>query len=39
MNAGTHDVNFDASNLASGTYVYMITAKDFVQSKKMILIK
>jgi hypothetical protein len=39
MNAGTHDVNFDASNLASGTYVYMITAKDFVQSKKMILVK
>jgi hypothetical protein len=39
MNAGTHEVNFDASNLASGTYIYVLTAKDFVQTKKMQLLK
>jgi hypothetical protein len=37
--AGFHQVTFDASNLASGTYIYMITAKNFIQTKKMVLIK
>jgi parallel beta-helix repeat protein len=39
QNAGNHQVNFNAANLASGTYVYMLRAKDFVQTKKMILLK
>jgi parallel beta-helix repeat protein len=39
QNAGTHQVSFDASSLASGTYIYMIRAKDFIQTKKMILLK
>lgn len=38
-NAGQHSVRFDASTLASGTYIYRITAGKFVQTKKMILLK
>lgn len=37
--AGTYNVTFDASPLASGTYIYTLTAGDKVESKKMILIK
>jgi hypothetical protein len=32
-------VSFDASGLASGIYMYRITAGTFVDAKKMILIK
>lgn len=37
--AGVHDVTFDASNLASGIYVYIISAGDFTASGKMVLLK
>lgn len=36
---GTYNVDFNASNLASGIYVYQITAGTFVSSKKMMLVK
>jgi parallel beta-helix repeat protein len=39
QNAGQHEVSFNAQNLASGTYIYVLTAKDFVETKKMILLK
>ncbi|HKI77421.1 MAG TPA: T9SS type A sorting domain-containing protein [Ignavibacteriaceae bacterium] len=39
MSAGEHTVNFDASNLSSGTYIYRIQASNYVQSKKMVLLK
>jgi subtilisin-like proprotein convertase family protein len=38
-NAGTYEVKFDASNIASGTYFYKIEAGDFVDIKKMVLVK
>jgi len=37
--AGTHEISFDATNLASGTYIYILRAKDFMETKKMILLK
>lgn len=38
-NAGYHQVTFDASRLASGTYVYRITTDKQSYSKKMLLLK
>jgi len=37
--AGVHDVTFDASNLASGMYIYNLTAGDFSATGKMVLMK
>jgi len=39
MQAGFHQVTFDASHLASGMYIYRIKAGNFISSKKMMLIK
>jgi len=36
---GRYEVTFDASNLASGLYIYEITSGDYKASKKMTLIK
>lgn len=36
---GTYSVNFNATNLAAGIYFYQLRAGNFVQTKKMILIK
>ena len=37
--AGAHDVNFDASHLSSGLYIYTLNAGNFSSSKKMMLLK
>jgi hypothetical protein len=37
--AGRFEVNFDASRLASGVYIYKITSGGYVSSKKMLLVK
>jgi len=37
--AGNHEVSFDASRLASGVYIYRIQAGDFIQARKMLLVK
>ncbi len=39
QNPGKHEVSFNASNLSSGIYFYKIVASDFVETKKMILVK
>lgn len=39
QSAGNHYVDFDASQLGSGIYIYRMTAGDFVQSRHMTLIK
>jgi hypothetical protein len=37
--AGWHTVQFDASNWASGTYIYRLQADGFTQTKKFLLVK
>jgi hypothetical protein len=39
MEAGQHFATFDASRLASGVYFYRITANDFKDLKKMVLVR
>jgi hypothetical protein len=39
LNAGKYKYNWDAGALASGLYLYRIQAGDYVESKKMILLR
>lgn len=37
--AGSYSINFDASNLANGIYIYKITADNYSSTQKMMLLK
>jgi len=39
LKAGVYDVTFDASGLSSGVYFYTLRSSEFVQTKKMLMIK
>ncbi|RJX30492.1 MAG: T9SS C-terminal target domain-containing protein, partial [Desulfurivibrio sp.] len=38
-NAGSHEVMFDGSGLPSGIYFARLTAGDFTQTQKLVLLK
>jgi Secretion system C-terminal sorting domain len=38
-NVGRYKIDFNASNLASGVYIYRLVSGDFVSVKKMVLLK
>jgi hypothetical protein len=37
--AGKYEVNFDASSLACGVYIYRLSINDYINVKKMVLVK
>ena len=37
--AGRYNITFNASNLASGVYIYQLKSGSFVASKKLVLMK
>ena len=39
MEAGIHNVDFDASSLSSGVYFYRLQAGDVAETKRMVLLK
>jgi PKD repeat protein len=39
FNAGTHTVSWDGSRVSSGVYLYRLEAGDYVENRKMILLK
>jgi len=36
---GTHEITFDASHLPSGVYIYRLQAGEYVESRKLLLLK
>jgi hypothetical protein len=39
LNPGTYEVDFNGDNLPSGVYFYKLVAGDYMQTKKMVLLK
>ena len=38
-NPGVYEVKFDASRLSSGVYYYKLIAGDFIETRKMMVLK
>ena len=38
-NPGRYEVNFDASNLSSGVYLYRLQTESYIETRQMMLIK
>jgi hypothetical protein len=36
---GSYTIEFDGSNLSSGTYIYTLRTKNYIESKKMVLLR
>jgi hypothetical protein len=39
IDAGTHEVKFDGSRLASGVYFYRLQAREHMQTRKLVLMR
>jgi len=39
LSAGSYSYKWDASNLASGVYLYRLQAGDYVETRKMVLMR
>ena len=39
QNAGSYQIEFDGSNFPSGVYFYKLSATEFTETKKMVMIK
>ena len=39
MDAGTHQIEFDAAHLASGVYLYQLVAQGFTQNRSMLVVR
>ncbi|HWA07545.1 MAG TPA: T9SS type A sorting domain-containing protein, partial [Ignavibacteria bacterium] len=39
LNAGNYSVNFNPVNLAGGVYFYTLSSGDFIQTRKMVIVK
>jgi len=39
LTAGAHQIEFDASRLSSGLYIYRLESGSFTSSRKMIVLK
>jgi len=39
LNAGSYEVSWDASNYTSGVYFYKLISENYIDTKKMVLIK
>ncbi|MCB0721937.1 MAG: T9SS type A sorting domain-containing protein [Ignavibacteriae bacterium] len=39
LSAGTYEYNFESNNLTSGVYYYTLRSGDFIETKRMVLVK
>jgi hypothetical protein len=39
VNAGKHSLHYEARDISSGIYFYVLRASNFIQTKKMVLIR